>query len=147
MRLGVTGLAEAGKTVFITALVQALLHPSALPRFSVVAQGRLRTVLLRPQPSQDLPRFPFEECVARLTGALGKPDWPESTRTQAELRLSLRYIPGGLMAYPGKPPGDLFDYPGEWLLDLALLNQTYESWCVPRSPKPGSFPAGSSGLP
>lgn len=130
LRLGVTGLAEAGKTVFITALVQALLHPSALPRFSVVAQGRLRTVLLRPQPSQDLPRFPFEECVARLTGALGKPDWPESTRTQAELRLSLRYIPGGLMAYLGERllHLDLFDYPGEWLLDLALLNQTYESW-------------------
>src|SRR5690606_24634613 len=112
------------------ALVQALLHPSALPRFSVVAQGRLRTVLLRPQPSQDLPRFPFEECVARLTGALGQPDWPESTRTQAELRLSLRYIPGGLMAYLGERllHLDLFDYPGEWLLDLALLNQTYESW-------------------
>src|SRR5690625_6588932 len=86
VRLGVTGLAEAGKTVFITALVQALLHPGNLPRLGVAAQGRLRTVLLRPQPSQDLPRFPFEDCVARLTGVKGPPDWPESTRTQAELR-------------------------------------------------------------
>ena len=130
VRLGVTGLAEAGKTVFITALVQALLHPAALPRLSVVAEGRLRTVLLRPQPSQNLPRFPFEDCVARLTGAFGTPDWPESTRTQAELRLSLRYLPGGLMAHLGERVLhlDLFDYPGEWLLDLALLRHDYESW-------------------
>jgi len=130
VRLGVTGLAEAGKTVFITALVQALLHPAALPRLKVVAQGRLRTVLLRPQPSQDLPRFPFEESVARLTGAFGTAEWPESTRTQAELRLSLRYLPGGLMAHLGERVLhlDLFDYPGEWLLDLALLRQDYAGW-------------------
>lgn len=130
LRLGVTGLAEAGKTVFITALVQALLHPAALPRLQVVAEGRLRTVLLRPQPSQDLPRFPFEDCVARLTGRDGPPDWPESTRNQAELRLSLRYLPGGLMGRLGERVLhlDLFDYPGEWLLDLALLQQDYESW-------------------
>lgn len=130
LRLGVTGLAEAGKTVFVTALVQALLHPAGLPRLPVVAQGRLRSVLLRPQPSQDLPRFPFEDCVARLTGRDGPPAWPESTRAQAELRLSLRYRPGGLVGRLGERllHLDLFDYPGEWLLDLALLQQDYEAW-------------------
>lgn len=130
LRLGVTGLAEAGKTVFVTALVQALLHPAALPRLPVVAQGRLRSVLLRPQPSQDLPRFPFEDCVARLTGRGGPPAWPESTRAQAELRLSLRYRPGGLAGRLGDRllHLDLFDYPGEWLFDLALLEQDYEAW-------------------
>lgn len=130
LRLGVTGLAEAGKTVFVTALVQALLHPAGLPRLPVVAQGRLRTVLLRPQPSQDLPRFPFEECAARLTGRDGTPAWPESTRNQAELRLSLRYLPGGLLGRLGERVLhlDLFDYPGEWLLDLALLRQDFEEW-------------------
>lgn len=130
LRLGVTGLSRSGKTVFLTALVQALLHPERLQGVEAVRAGRYRAALLRPQPSQTLPRFPFEENVNTLTGADGMPDWPEGTTRQAELRLSIRYRPAGLWGRIGDEilHLDLFDYPGEWLLDLILLEHDFESW-------------------
>jgi predicted YcjX-like family ATPase len=44
LRLGVTGLARAGKTVFITALVHALLNGTRLPVFEAMAGGRIKTM-------------------------------------------------------------------------------------------------------
>ena len=38
LRLGVTGLSRAGKTVFITALVHNLLHGGRLPLFAAASQ-------------------------------------------------------------------------------------------------------------
>lgn len=130
VRLGVTGLSDAGKTVFITAFVHALMHPGRMTRLKSVAEGRYRAGILRPQPSQDLPRFPYETCVEQLTGGRGAPEWPESTRSIAELRVSVRYRPRGLMSRLGDHVlhVDLFDYPGEWLLDLVLLEKDYETW-------------------
>jgi len=50
LRLGVTGLARAGKTVFITALVHALLNGTRLPVFEAMAGGRILRTYLEPQP-------------------------------------------------------------------------------------------------
>ena len=41
IRLGVTGLARAGKTVFIAALVHNLIHGGRLPLFKSYADGRV----------------------------------------------------------------------------------------------------------
>ncbi|HRJ69543.1 MAG TPA: YcjX family protein, partial [Beijerinckiaceae bacterium] len=41
LRLGVTGLSRSGKTVFITALVHALISGGRLPVFRARAEGRL----------------------------------------------------------------------------------------------------------
>src|SRR5213596_1400637 len=78
LRLGVTGLAGSGKTVFITALVHALIKGARLPLFDAYAQGRIARAYLEPQPDDDLPRFAYDEHVAALTGA--DRQWPESTR-------------------------------------------------------------------
>ncbi|MFN4090076.1 MAG: YcjX family protein [Alphaproteobacteria bacterium] len=149
VRLGVTGLSDAGKTVFITALVHGLLHPRRMTRLGAVADGRMHVALLRPQPSQDLPRFPYEACVARLTGQDGTPaGWPDSTRAIAELRVSVRYRPTGLAAALGDRVLhlDLFDYPGEWLLDLGLLERGFADWsagalALAREPAAAGFAA------
>lgn len=148
LRLGVTGLSDAGKTVFITSLVHGLLHPARMTRLSVVGEERLQVALLRPQPSQDLPRFPYETCVAQLTGRDGPPAWPESTRAVAELRVSIRYRPNGLLSTLGDRllHLDLFDYPGEWLLDLALLDRSFAEWsagalALARQPAAAAFAA------
>jgi predicted YcjX-like family ATPase len=45
LRLGVTGLSRAGKTVFITALVHNLIHGGRLPMFE--AQKSSRTMRCR----------------------------------------------------------------------------------------------------
>ena len=41
IRLGVTGLSNAGKTVFITALVHGLLRGGRFPVFEAMATGRI----------------------------------------------------------------------------------------------------------
>lgn len=129
IRLGVTGLARAGKTVFITSLVANLLNRSRMSQVTAIASGGVRTVYLQPQPDDTIARFDYEDHLATLTSA--KPEWPESTRSVSELRLSFRVQPSGLLAGLSGPRTvhlDIVDYPGEWLLDLALMDQSYDDW-------------------
>jgi uncharacterized protein len=127
LRLGVTGLSRAGKTVFITALIANLLARARMPQ--LLAAPRIETAYLQPQPDDTLPRFAYEDHLAALTG--DHPQWPASTRAISQLRLSLRLAPQGLvgaLAGPRHLHLDIVDYPGEWLLDLGLLDKTYEAW-------------------
>ena len=127
VRLGVTGLSRAGKTVFITALVANLMDRARMPQLR--AGARIEAAFLQPQPDVTLPRFDYEAHLAALTGPA--PHWPDSTRNVAELRLSLRVRPSGLFAGfrgPRTLHVDIIDYPGEWLLDLALLDRSYADW-------------------
>jgi predicted YcjX-like family ATPase len=129
LRLGVTGLARSGKTVFITALVHALLKGARLPLFDAHAQGRIARAYLEPQPDDDLPRFAYEDHAAALTGSDRR--WPESTKRLSQLRLTIDYTPLGLLARNfglGFVHIDIIDYPGEWLLDLPLMSMTYSQW-------------------
>lgn len=129
LRLGVTGLSRSGKTVFITALVHALLKNARLPVFEAHARGRITRCYLEPQPDDDLPRFAYENHIAALAGNDRR--WPEGTRRISQLRLTIEYEPQGLIArnlHGGKLHLDIIDYPGEWLLDLPLMSQTYAEW-------------------
>ncbi len=129
VRLGVTGLSRAGKTVFITALVHNLLNRSRMQGLSAQAEGRIEAVFLEPQPDLTVPRFDYEGHLAALAGP--EPHWPQSTTSVSELRLTFRVHPGGLLAGVRRARIvhlDIVDYPGEWLLDLGLLDQDYAGW-------------------
>ncbi len=129
IRLGVTGLSRSGKTVFITSLVANLLNRGRMVQLVAAADGRIHTGFLQPQPDDTVARFEFEDHLRALTGPA--PHWPEGTRTVSELRLSLRVQPSGLlggMRGPRTVHLDIVDYPGEWLLDLGLLNLSYADW-------------------
>lgn len=129
LRLGVTGLARSGKTVFITGLITNLLARGRMPQLRAAAEGRIDTVHLQPQPDVTLPRFDYEGHLAALTG--DSPRWPESTRAISELRLSFRTQPGGWFGGLRGPQVlhlDIVDYPGEWLLDLGLMEKSYAEW-------------------
>ncbi|MDX2483012.1 MAG: YcjX family protein [Pseudodonghicola sp.] len=129
IRLGVTGLSRAGKTVFITSLVANLLDRGRMPGLVAQQEGRIEAAFLQPQPDMTVPRFDFERHLAALSGP--EPHWPDSTRMISELRLSLRVRPSGLLAGLQGPRTvhlDIVDYPGEWLLDLGLLDKSYQSW-------------------
>lgn len=129
VRIGVTGLARAGKTVFITALVHNLVQGGRLPFFEAAARGRIKRAWLEPQPDDAVARFAYEEHLACLFA--DPPDWPQSTRHISELRVALEYEPTSFIR---RALGvrtlhlDIVDYPGEWLLDLPLLNTSYEAW-------------------
>ena len=129
IRLGVTGLARSGKTVFITSLVANLLDRGRMPGLSAQAEGRITAAYLQPQPDDTVPRFDYETHLAALTSP--QPVWPESTRTVSELRLSLKVRPSGLLSGLQGPRTvhlDIVDYPGEWLLDLGLLDKSFNEW-------------------
>jgi len=129
LRIGVTGLNRAGKTVFITSLVANLLERERMTRLSAQRDGRIEATMLRPQPTADVPRFEYESHLATMSGA--DPKWPSSTTSTSELRLSIRFRRTGLLAGfagDGVLNLDIVDYPGEWLLDLPLLNTKWEDW-------------------
>ncbi|MBI6630188.1 YcjX family GTP-binding protein [Pontibaca salina] len=129
VRLGVTGLARSGKTVFITSLVANLIDRGRMPGLVAAQEGRIEAAFLQPQPDDTVPRFDYETHLTALTGR--PPHWPESTRAISQLRLSLRVRPSGLLSGLQGPRVvhlDIVDYPGEWLLDLVLLEKSYAEW-------------------
>lgn len=128
MRLGVTGLSRAGKTVFITALIHNLIHGGRLPMFEAQSSGRIARAALQHQPDDNVPRFQYEDHVADLVKQRA---WPESTRQISQLRLTIEYesASGWSRLFPaGKLNLDIVDYPGEWLLDLPLLSQDFREF-------------------
>ncbi|WP_290611133.1 YcjX family protein [Arsukibacterium sp. UBA3155] len=134
VRLGVTGLSGAGKTAFITSLVHQLTQgdsPQNLPFFSVVQQGRYLGGRLAAEQALTIPRFPFEHNMSFLQQ--DPPQWPPSTTGWSQLSLALRYKAGqGLRSHLqtySELELDIVDYPGEWLLDLPLLQLNYQQWC------------------
>ncbi len=128
LRLGVTGLSRAGKTVFITALVHNLLHGGRLPLFEAMKSGRIARARLEHQPDDAVPRFQYEDHVAALVDSRV---WPDSTRAISELRLIVEYESAsawGRMFSRGRLALDIVDYPGEWLLDLPLLAKDFPAF-------------------
>lgn len=147
IRLGVTGLSRAGKTVFITALVANLMDRGRMPQLVAARTGAIRTAYLQPQPDDTLPRFDYETYLAKLTGP--NPSWPEGTRQISELRVSLRVQPTGLLSGLTGPRTihiDIVDYPGEWLLDLGLLDLSFEDWSAAAIVRAKDRPLGDAFL-
>ncbi len=130
VRLGVTGLSRAGKTVFITALVHNLIHGGRLPLFEAGKSGRIARSYLEEQPDDAVPRFQYEDHVAALVDSR---IWPDSTRAISELRLTIEFESASgwnRLFSSGKLSVDIVDYPGEWLLDLPLLGKSYAEFCA-----------------
>ena len=85
-----------------------------------------------PQQHYHIARFNYESAIASLMKE--QPEWPTPTKGISKIRLALKYRPeSGLMKYATDTRTlyvDITDYPGEWLLDLPMLTQTYEEWSL-----------------
>ncbi|MBV8507852.1 MAG: YcjX family protein, partial [Alphaproteobacteria bacterium] len=133
LRLAVTGLSRSGKTAFITSLVHNLLSvvggPGRLPFLRAAAERRILGARLLAPEGGDVPPFPLQETVAAL--AADPPHWPASTTDLRQVRLSLQFFSARLLRRAKLFGGtaeltvEILDYPGEWLLDLPLLQQSY----------------------
>jgi hypothetical protein len=137
IRLAVTGLSRAGKTVFLTSLVANLLAAGqgarTLPALEAASGGRLRGARLVPAGVETTPRFDAAGHLAAL--AADPPRWPERTEDLSTLEIALELAPAGifgqareLFAGSRTVTLELLDYPGEWLLDLPMLSQSYAEW-------------------
>ena len=146
VRVGVTGFSRAGKTVFICALAQALLTATAwrgkrgqgpLAEFGPFECGRFSLARIRrDESSSGLPEFPLNKIREALTGIDAR--WPSRTEGISRLELELAVAPKGAfqsflqrMLNPlgeGHIRLELIDYPGEWLIDLPMLDQDFAKW-------------------
>ncbi|NOI65518.1 YcjX family protein [Vibrio sp. 99-8-1] len=134
LKLAVTGLSRAGKTAFITSLVNQLLHSAGsekLPLLNASREGNLIGAKRVPQQNLLVPRFSYDDALTALHSE--PPHWPVPTKDVSEIRLALRYKPTKsskrIFSQTATLYLDIIDYPGEWLLDLPLLDLTYEQWC------------------
>lgn len=136
--LAVTGLSRAGKTVFITSLIHNLLsalhNPNRMPLLKAAGEGRLLAARLEGAKAHRLPRFPYADNIERMADTPAV--WPKGTTDISEIGIDIRFVPSGLIGRVlGKVSGaaatlrlKIVDYPGEWLLDLPLLSQSYVEW-------------------
>jgi predicted YcjX-like family ATPase len=128
IRVGVTGLSGAGKTTFITSLINQLEnHQRGLlarrPPFD-------RLVSVRWQRDGVARPFPYIEALGALSATPAH--WPSSTADLARVVIDLQFRPEGLLKTLQGVRSvriELLDYPGEWLLDLPLLDMSYGQWC------------------
>ncbi|EFH11739.1 YcjX family protein [Teichococcus cervicalis] len=136
IRLAITGLSRSGKTVFITSLISNLLALGrgrdtlpALTRQLAMQGRRIEAVWLEPAGAQALDWFDAAEKLRDLAGAT--PHWPPRTSDLASASLVLRVSRGGRLGQhlpPRRLRLELLDYPGEWVLDLPLLDQGFAEW-------------------
>jgi predicted YcjX-like family ATPase len=129
VRLGVTGLAKAGKTALLTSIAANLLAAGAgLPALAGRLGGRPLRVSLAPAGAAGLPRFDYAAHLAQL--AADPPAWPARTDAVSVLALDLEIGRAGYAAVlpPRHVRLEVLDYPGEWLLDLPLLAQDFAAW-------------------
>jgi len=137
LRLAVTGLSRSGKTAFITSLINQLLHINQegnahLPLFEAARNQSILAVKRVPQQDLSIPRFDYEANLNDLMN--NPPQWCQSTRGVSETRLAIRFERQSGLLRHFKERGtlylDIFDYPGEWLLDLPLLNLDFQQWSL-----------------
>jgi hypothetical protein len=137
IKLAVTGLSRAGKTVFITSLIQNLLAlaaqkdvlPQLTRRLSDTGLNRLRAVTILPAGVSAMPHFDQAAKLADLSAA--EPAWPDRTSDIAQISLALTLTYRSALRQKlgeRRVRLDIVDYPGEWLLDLPLLTQSYTEW-------------------
>lgn len=134
--IGVTGFSRSGKTVFIGSLVQALLTSDAwrerkgqgpLARFSPVERGQFRSAQVKSDLNTDLPQFPFRKVRESLVGSSSK--WPTATEGISRIVVEVEFSPRkSFIKRPRKMQIELIDFPGEWLIDLPMLDLSYEEW-------------------
>jgi predicted YcjX-like family ATPase len=116
LRLGVTGLSRAGKTVFITSLVHNIVHGGRLPMFEARKTAENRPRLSGTPARRRRAALPVRgSCRRWLTQ-------PRSGRIRrahiSEMRLTIEYESASgwnRLFSAGKLSLDIVDYPGEWL--------------------------------
>ena len=141
VKLAVTGLSGSGKTAFITALVKQLTtqaNDKNLPFFDVMREQRHIATKVVPQEALKVPTFDYPRALIALLPSDGMPTWPASTERINTLRLAIKYQSASGLRGHFSPQStlylDIIDYPGEWLLDLPMLEQSYSQWCEQQYP-------------
>ncbi|WP_298635197.1 YcjX family protein [uncultured Umboniibacter sp.] len=128
LKVGVAGLSGAGKSTFITSLIAQLrgFDEATLTSLSASVEGRLRAVelLALSKHREVLTAFAVDQFLHELDA--DEPNFPPSTQQPSAIDIRINYV-----SRKGKRKAltlELTDFPGEWLVDTALLKMSYSEW-------------------
>lgn len=110
IKIAITGLSRAGKSVFITSFLDELINSKAF-------QAKLNP------PKLFMKRFDYYHYVKQIKK---ENIWCDTTKdiTCASVRVEKthKFLP------PTSYNIELYDYPGEWLMDLIMLKYDFDTW-------------------
>lgn len=118
LKVAITGLSRSGKTIFITSLINQLLNDSNLKR---KLNKNYRVSIIA---NEKLEQFKYNEFLANLSQK--EPIWPTSTSDISAI--TLRFEVEQKLFKNKIIDIEIVDYPGEWIVDIDLLNKSYEKW-------------------
>jgi predicted YcjX-like family ATPase len=124
IKVAITGMSRSGKTVFLTSLINQLIANDKLPYLNEKL-GRKFVARLLP-PDSIYMRFDYYNKLRALRS--DTPKWPKSTKAVSKTTVQLEFKSEYSFLENQIINLELIDYPGEWLLDLAMLEQSYEEW-------------------
>lgn len=129
----VTGLSRSGKSTLLTSMMAHLDHHAQgnnlinkLPLLSSITNERLIDAKLGVW--KDETRFPYDAQIA----ALQNRQWPTPTKEISAFALTLTLKRKNPLAQQllgnQRLQVVIHDYPGEWLMDLTMIDQSYHDW-------------------
>ncbi|MGN1393132.1 MAG: YcjX family protein [Succinivibrionaceae bacterium] len=134
IRIGITGLSRDGKTALITSLVNMISSfgedglETRLARFPEYERSKIYYGGIVEGSDLSVARFPYQQSYESLTSS--PPVWPVATDGISQIKLEIKYKDNSLFSVNENKVLyiDIWDYPGEWLMDLMLLNMSYEEF-------------------
>ena len=130
IRLVVSGLANAGKTIFISQIIAHLEH-YVQAHFSL-GSGRIITDVKHvPLQHPEVKPFPYKQVRACLLGS--DPEWPSATREITGIGIEFTLVDQNSRPFwkrSGRHPHrlEIYDFPGELLGDLNIPDRSFEQW-------------------
>ncbi|WP_331775055.1 YcjX family protein [Sulfurospirillum sp. 1612] len=121
-KIAITGLSHSGKTVFITSLIDQLLNQKKVSWLT--SKHRPFKVRLAP-PKATMKRFDYYTFAREIKQ---KSAWPNGTDTITSTVLEFEKKSKFSFLKNSRFKLEIIDYPGEWILDIGLLNLSYEAW-------------------
>ncbi len=129
--IGVTGFSGSGKSTFITSLIHQLRYSNEAGLASFLAARDQRILEVNLLPSQGYDLFDYKAGITALSSK--PPQWPQPTQSLSSAIVQVVYkrnsVFNRVLGETSTFNIEIRDYPGEWLLDLPLIGQSYINWC------------------
>jgi predicted YcjX-like family ATPase len=129
--IGVTGFSGSGKSTFITSLIHQLRYSNEAGLASFLAAREQRILEVNLLPSKGYNLFDYQAGIDALSSK--PPQWPQPTQSLSSCIVQIVYkrnsVFNRVLGETTTFNIEIRDYPGEWLLDLPLIGQSYLNWC------------------
>ncbi len=124
IKVAITGLSRSGKTVFLTSLINQLIANDKLPYLNEKLKRPFTARLL--PPDSVYMRFDYYNKLRAFRSCV--PKWPKSTKAVSKTTVQLEIKSAYALLENQIVNLEFIDYPGEWLMDLSMLDMSFDEW-------------------